>query len=285
MGSKEWPCGVSMSRHMADIWLLCCWALTSLTLNVELLSLQSRISSSMVWTSQIRFYCLCRFFPCNILNDALLFWKDSWSLSSRAPAASAFSERYLGSKTDSRVYSVKLLPTNFFPPCLWVKVQKRWTIMKTNAIRSFLFFSRRWRIWHRERACSRRSSIWSSTQLLMVMEPLLFSALRWSHRPACTNATVTQLSNLSSPAAEKVHFQHTAKFISHLISENANYTLQVSPGRSKLFQLSSDCISYIVLVLKSSLCTHQVLLLTSQTHCKFFFVCLLTSFITHWLLI
>lgn len=30
------------------------------------------------------------------------------------------------------------------------------------------------------------------------------------------------------PTAEKVHFQHTAKFISHLISENANYTLQVS---------------------------------------------------------
>lgn len=28
-------------------------------------------------------------------------------------------------------------------------------------------------------------------------------------------------------ATEKVHFQHTAKFISHLISEKANYTLQV----------------------------------------------------------
>lgn len=27
--------------------------------------------------------------------------------------------------------------------------------------------------------------------------------------------------------AEKVHFQHTAKFINHLISEKANYTLQV----------------------------------------------------------
>lgn len=28
-------------------------------------------------------------------------------------------------------------------------------------------------------------------------------------------------------SAEKVHFQHTAKFINHLISEKANYTLQV----------------------------------------------------------
>jgi hypothetical protein len=26
---------------------------------------------------------------------------------------------------------------------------------------------------------------------------------------------------------EKVHFQHTAKFIAQLINENANYTLQV----------------------------------------------------------
>lgn len=28
-------------------------------------------------------------------------------------------------------------------------------------------------------------------------------------------------------SAEKVHFQHTAKFINHLISEKTNYTLQV----------------------------------------------------------
>lgn len=28
-------------------------------------------------------------------------------------------------------------------------------------------------------------------------------------------------------SAEKVHFQHTAKLINHLISEKANYTLQV----------------------------------------------------------
>lgn len=35
------------------------------------------------------------------------------------------------------------------------------------------------------------------------------------------------LSNLIFPT-EKVHFQHTAKFINHLISEKANYTLQVS---------------------------------------------------------
>ncbi|XP_007559476.1 dipeptidyl aminopeptidase-like protein 6 [Poecilia formosa] len=30
-------------------------------------------------------------------------------------------------------------------------------------------------------------------------------------------------------ADEKVHFQHTAKFINHLISEKANYTLQIYP--------------------------------------------------------
>lgn len=33
---------------------------------------------------------------------------------------------------------------------------------------------------------------------------------------------------LFSTITEKVHFQHTAKFINHLISEKANYTLQVS---------------------------------------------------------
>uniref|UniRef100_A0A3B3VKR2 Dipeptidyl-peptidase 6b n=1 Tax=Poecilia latipinna TaxID=48699 RepID=A0A3B3VKR2_9TELE len=31
------------------------------------------------------------------------------------------------------------------------------------------------------------------------------------------------------PTADKVHFQHTAKFINHLISEKANYTLQIYP--------------------------------------------------------
>lgn len=31
-----------------------------------------------------------------------------------------------------------------------------------------------------------------------------------------------------STTTEKVHFQHTAKFINHLINEKANYTLQVS---------------------------------------------------------
>ncbi|XP_034003771.1 dipeptidyl aminopeptidase-like protein 6 [Trematomus bernacchii] len=30
-------------------------------------------------------------------------------------------------------------------------------------------------------------------------------------------------------ADEKVHFQHTAKFISQLINEKANYTLQIYP--------------------------------------------------------
>lgn len=35
------------------------------------------------------------------------------------------------------------------------------------------------------------------------------------------------LSNLIFTTTEKVHFQHTAKFINYLISEKANYTLQV----------------------------------------------------------
>lgn len=33
----------------------------------------------------------------------------------------------------------------------------------------------------------------------------------------------------TSSSTEKVHFQHTAKLINHLISERANYTLQVRP--------------------------------------------------------
>ncbi|RVE61918.1 hypothetical protein OJAV_G00175260 [Oryzias javanicus] len=35
-------------------------------------------------------------------------------------------------------------------------------------------------------------------------------------------------------ADEKVHFQHTAKFINHLISEKANYTLQIYPDEGHL---------------------------------------------------
>lgn len=81
------------------------------------------------------------FFSWNSVDDVLLFSKDSWSLSVSAATASAFSERYLGSKTDSRVYSVKLfhhVPT--LPRFLCIKVQKRWMIMKTNAICLLLFF-------------------------------------------------------------------------------------------------------------------------------------------------
>uniref|UniRef100_A0AAX7U7Y5 Dipeptidyl-peptidase 6b n=1 Tax=Astatotilapia calliptera TaxID=8154 RepID=A0AAX7U7Y5_ASTCA len=72
--------------------------------------------------------------------------------------ASAFSERYLGAKTDSRVYTVKYPP--FFLLCF--------RMLKSNC-------------------------------------------------------------NIIFATTEKVHFQHTAKFINHLISEKANYTLQIYP--------------------------------------------------------
>lgn len=197
MESKEWLFAVSMSRHMEDIWPLCFWARTSLTLNVEQLSLQSQILSSTVWSSHICIYCIYRF-SCNIVNNVLLFSKDNWSLSSHATTASAFSERYLGSKTDSRVYSVKLLPTVSPPPPVCdLKCRSdgwSWRLMQF----ARFSFSHRWRIWRRERVCSRRSSTWSSTQPLMVTETFHFSALRWSHHRVCTKAMVTQLSNLSS---------------------------------------------------------------------------------------
>lgn len=190
MESNVWPCGVSMSRHTEDIWPLCFWARTSLTLNVEQLSPQSQILNSTVWSFQIYIYCIwC------IVNDVLLFSKDSWSLSFSATAASAFSERYLGSKTDSRVYSVKRFH-HVFPHRSdgW-----SWRLMQFTCVS----FSCRWRIWHRERASSRRSSIWSSTQLLMVTEPFHFSV--WGHFTSECNAdaVVTRLSNLSSPPQKR----------------------------------------------------------------------------------
>ncbi|KAM3603816.1 uncharacterized protein V6R79_002545 [Siganus canaliculatus] len=71
--------------------------------------------------------------------------------------ASAFSERYLGSKTDSRVYTMANL-------------------------------------------ASRAGQLLQKQYLI-----------------------------IHPTADEKVHFQHTAKFINHLISEKANYTLQIYP--------------------------------------------------------
>uniref|UniRef100_A0A8C5HIT4 Dipeptidyl aminopeptidase-like protein 6 n=2 Tax=Gouania willdenowi TaxID=441366 RepID=A0A8C5HIT4_GOUWI len=71
--------------------------------------------------------------------------------------ASAFSERYLGTKTDSRVYSMASL--------------------------------------------AHRASQLMNKQYLII----------------------------HPTADEKVHFQHTAKFINHLISEKTNYTLQIYP--------------------------------------------------------
>lgn len=225
MESKEWLFAVSMSRHMEDIWPLCFWARTSLTLNVEQLSLQSQILSSTVWSSHICIYCIYRF-SCNIVNNVLLFSKDNWSLSSHATTASAFSERYLGSKTDSRVYSVKLLPT-----VLWPKVQKRWMIMKTNAIRSFLFFPQMANL-------AQRAGLLAQKQYLIIHPTadgnwdFSFFSVEVISPPGLHQGNGDATLQSLFPIAEKVHFQHTAKFISHLISENANYTLQVSPGRS-----------------------------------------------------
>lgn len=54
------------------------------------------------------------------------------------------------------------------------------------------------------------------------------------------------LFNLCS--AEKVHFQHTAKFINHLISERANYTLQVRLRRANT---GAEFNHIITLVFKS----------------------------------
>uniref|UniRef100_A0A1A8EIE1 Dipeptidyl-peptidase 6b n=1 Tax=Nothobranchius korthausae TaxID=1143690 RepID=A0A1A8EIE1_9TELE len=71
--------------------------------------------------------------------------------------ASAFSERYLGPKTDSRVYTMANL--------------------------------------------AHRAGLLPEKQYLII----------------------------HPTADEKVHFQHTAKFINHLISEKANYTLQIYP--------------------------------------------------------
>ncbi|XP_075953479.1 A-type potassium channel modulatory protein DPP6-like [Anarhichas minor] len=82
--------------------------------------------------------------------------------------ASAFSERYLGSKTDSRVYTTANL----------------------------------------------------------------------AHRPG--QLLQKQYLIIHPTADEKVHFQHTAKFINHLISEKANYTLQIYPDEGHF--LHSDGI-------------------------------------------
>uniref|UniRef100_A0A8C0YIE3 Dipeptidyl-peptidase 6b n=1 Tax=Cyprinus carpio carpio TaxID=630221 RepID=A0A8C0YIE3_CYPCA len=52
---------------------------------------------------------------------------------------------------------------------------------------------------------------------------------------------------------EKVHFQHTAKFITHLINEKANYTLQIYPdeghilhSRDSQLHLSQSLVNYFV---------------------------------------
>uniref|UniRef100_A0A8C1R7L9 Dipeptidyl-peptidase 6b n=1 Tax=Cyprinus carpio TaxID=7962 RepID=A0A8C1R7L9_CYPCA len=54
-------------------------------------------------------------------------------------------------------------------------------------------------------------------------------------------------------ADEKVHFQHTAKFITHLINEKANYTLQIYPdeghflhSRESQLHLSQSLVNFFV---------------------------------------
>ncbi|XP_026052303.1 dipeptidyl aminopeptidase-like protein 6 isoform X2 [Carassius auratus] len=62
-----------------------------------------------------------------------------------------------------------------------------------------------------------------------------------------------QLMIIHPTADEKVHFQHTAKFISHLINEKANYTLQIYPdeghflhSRDSQLHLSQSLINFYV---------------------------------------
>lgn len=92
-------------------------------------------------------------------------------------------------------------------------------VMKTNATRSFPLLPQMANL-------AQRAGLLAQKQFLIIHPTADGNGARLS--PAARFAVVTQLSDLSSPTAEKVHFQHTAKFISHLISENANYTLQVS---------------------------------------------------------
>lgn len=109
-------------------------------------------------------------------------------------------------------------------------------IMKTNAIPSLLFFPQMANLAHRAGLLAQRqyliihptadgSGAFSFLSVEVISPPSLHQCKG--------DATLQSL----FPTAEKVHFQHTAKFISHLISENANYTLQVSPGCSQLLEL------------------------------------------------
>lgn len=88
---------------------------------------------------------------------------------------------------------------------------------------SCVSFPLRWQIWHTERLSSWIRSFSSSIQQLTVRKQLNFSSFLKSSPLSDTLSCVS----LCSPSPEKVHFQHTAKFISQLINEKANYTLQV----------------------------------------------------------
>uniref|UniRef100_A0A8C0YIL3 Dipeptidyl-peptidase 6b n=1 Tax=Cyprinus carpio carpio TaxID=630221 RepID=A0A8C0YIL3_CYPCA len=73
-----------------------------------------------------------------------------------------------------------------------------------------------------------------------------------------TNGLISQLRDkklmiIHPTADEKVHFQHTAKFITHLINEKANYTLQIYPdeghilhSRDSQLHLSQSLVNYFV---------------------------------------
>lgn len=104
-------------------------------------------------------------------------------------------------------------------------------IMKTNAIRLFLFFLQMANL-------AQRAGQLAQKQYLIIhptadgKEAFSFLSVRKMLPPSLMAMRCGGDAALPSlfPTAEKVHFQHTAKFISHLISENANYTLQVSPA-------------------------------------------------------
>uniref|UniRef100_A0A665U1I2 Dipeptidyl-peptidase 6b n=1 Tax=Echeneis naucrates TaxID=173247 RepID=A0A665U1I2_ECHNA len=64
-------------------------------------------------------------------------------------------------------------------------------------------------------------------ELYGIIYLILFFCLNLAHRAG--QLLEKQYLIIHPTADEKVHFQHTAKFINHLISEKANYTLQIYP--------------------------------------------------------
>uniref|UniRef100_A0A8C2KGB5 Dipeptidyl-peptidase 6b n=1 Tax=Cyprinus carpio TaxID=7962 RepID=A0A8C2KGB5_CYPCA len=76
---------------------------------------------------------------------------------------------------------------------------------------------------------------------------------KYSHNDNMEQLRDKKLMIIHPTADEKVHFQHTAKFITHLINEKANYTLQIYPdeghilhSRDSQLHLSQSLVNYFV---------------------------------------